>query len=172
MNQEQLRALGRLLHERRIKLKMTSPQLGHAAAMHHSTILRIEAGKFAALSLNTVARLSELLGCRMGDLFLDSGYFTKDDLPDFKEYLSARFPDVPKAVIRDLLLMCNLWIERNGVVQSTKTPKIWDIKRPEHRSSLEVDLKTAEARPEARSLFTRGRKPTQEERNDYAGGTP
>jgi transcriptional regulator with XRE-family HTH domain len=48
MNQEQSQALGALIRARRLELGYTTYQLGAAAGVQNSTVVRIEQGKFAA----------------------------------------------------------------------------------------------------------------------------
>jgi transcriptional regulator with XRE-family HTH domain len=103
MNQEQSRALGALLRQKRQELGYSMTQLAHAAGVPDSTVLRFERGEFAAPRPDKLARFASLLGIGLADLYAKAGYLVPDELPSFDFYLSAKYPDLPDEATTELV---------------------------------------------------------------------
>lgn len=69
MNQEQAKALGALIRQRRLELGYTTYQLGEAAGVPNSTVVRIEQGKFKAPRPDKLASFAQFLGMTLAELF-------------------------------------------------------------------------------------------------------
>jgi transcriptional regulator with XRE-family HTH domain len=102
MNQEQSQALGALIRARRLELGYTTYQLGAAAGVQNSTVVRIEQGKFAAPRPDKLAKFAQHLGMSVADLFGRAGYLVPHELPTFGTYLLTKYPDLPEMAMAEL----------------------------------------------------------------------
>jgi transcriptional regulator with XRE-family HTH domain len=105
MNQRQSQALGALLRQKRKELGYSTYQLAKAAHVDQSVVVRFEQGKFAAPRPDKLARFAQLLGLSLADVYARAGYVVPDDLPNFREYLLAKYGDLPKSAL-DALYRC------------------------------------------------------------------
>lgn len=122
MDQEQSEALGALIRNKRLELGYTTYQLGDAAGVPNSTVVRIEQGKFAAPRPDKLARFAQLLGFPLADLFARAGYLVPDELPSFSAYLEAKYPDLPETAKAELEQRFNELAQRHGVDGEASLP--------------------------------------------------
>ena len=115
MNQEQAQALGALIRQRRLKLGYTTYQVGAAAGVPNSTVVRIEQGKFMAPRPDKLASFAKFLGLTLADVFSRAGYVVPDDLPTFDHYLQAKYPDLPSVAVSELRGLFETLTERHGI---------------------------------------------------------
>jgi len=115
MNQEQATALGALIRQKRLELGFTTYQLGAAAGVPNSTVVRIEQGKFMAPRPDKLARFAELLGMALADLFGRAGYVVPHELPSFDTYLLAKYPDLPEMAVAELQRLFDKLTKRHGI---------------------------------------------------------
>jgi transcriptional regulator with XRE-family HTH domain len=102
MNQEQATALGALIRQKRLELGFTTYELGAAAGVPNSTVVRIEQGKFMAPRPNKLASFAQFLGLTLADLFGPAGYLVPNELPSFDAYLNVKYPKLPAEAVREM----------------------------------------------------------------------
>jgi len=115
MNQEQAQALGALIRRRRLELGYSTYQLGDAAGVPNSTVVRIEQGKFMAPRPDKLASFARFLGLTLADLFGPAGYVVPHDLPTFSTYLNSKYPNLPEMAVAELLGVFDKLIEKHGI---------------------------------------------------------
>jgi transcriptional regulator with XRE-family HTH domain len=95
MDDQQAKALGALLKQKREELGLSSRQLGELAGMDGVTILRFEEGAFAAPRPDKLARVAQALGLTLADVYAMADYAVPDDLPSFRPYLRTKYRNLP-----------------------------------------------------------------------------
>ncbi len=95
MNNEQAKAFGAMLRERRRSLGLTIRDVERTTDIDNATISRIETGSFKAPRPDKLARIAEALGMTAGEVFAQAGYLVPDDLPDYATYLATKHPELP-----------------------------------------------------------------------------
>lgn len=96
MDERQAKEFGALLRKRREKLGLSTHELARQADISQPTILRLEQGRFAAPRPDKLARIADVLGLGLADLYARVGYVTPSDLPSFEAYLTVKYPALPK----------------------------------------------------------------------------
>jgi len=91
MSQAQLNELGRLIRRERAKAKLTQRELAEKAEVFHTTILRLEHGKFGRPDPDKLLRIAHALNLNAGDVFALVGYMRADHLPSLGPYLQIKF---------------------------------------------------------------------------------
>ena len=102
VNQEQAKALGAILRQRRNELGYTTYQVAEAAGVRSSTVVRVEQGKFAAPRPDKLARFAGFLDLSLSDLYTRAGYFVPAELPNFAAYVSAKYHALPDVAVAQL----------------------------------------------------------------------
>ncbi len=121
MDKDQAVRFGKWLRERRQAVGMSTHELGERIGARNSTIIRIEQGAFAAPSPDKLARIAEVLGISLADMYGHAGYAVPDDLPDFHAYLPARYRDLPEAAVAELVELFETLMQRHGLVTEPET---------------------------------------------------
>ena len=121
MDKDQAVRFGKWLRERRQAAGMSTHELGERIGARNSTIIRIEQGAFAAPSPDKLARIAEVLGISLADMYGHAGYAVPDDLPDFHAYLPARYRDLPEAAVAELVELFESLMQRHGLVPQPET---------------------------------------------------
>lgn len=103
MDKDRALRLGKLIRERRLAAGLSTHQLGERIGARNSTIIRLEQGAFAAPSPDKLARIAEVLGISLADIYSHAGYAVPEDLPTFSAYLPARYADLPESAVRELV---------------------------------------------------------------------
>lgn len=96
MNDDQAKALGHLLKQKREALGLSTRQLGDIAGLDGTTVLRFEEGAFAAPRPDKLARVAEALGLSLADVYAHAGYAVPGDLPTFRPYLRTKYRGLPE----------------------------------------------------------------------------
>jgi transcriptional regulator with XRE-family HTH domain len=109
------KALGALLRDQRKKLGLSTHQLGAQTGMRQSTITRVEQGMFASPRPDKLARMAEVLGLSLADLFARAGYLVPDDLPSFHVYLPAKYRELPRSAIDELVAQFEVLLAEHAV---------------------------------------------------------
>lgn len=115
MNQEQSKALGELLRQKRKELGFTTYQLANAAGVRNSTVVRFEQGKFAAPRPDKLARFASLLELPLADVYARAGYLVPEELPTFESYLKTKYQNLPTIAIAELKKLFEDLITRHGI---------------------------------------------------------
>lgn len=102
MDEQQAKAFGTMLRQRRHALGLTVRQIGEATAIPSTTVSRIETGSFKAPRPDKLARIAQTLGLSAGELFARAGYLIATDLPEYATYLRTKRPDLPESAIERL----------------------------------------------------------------------
>lgn len=95
MDDEQAKALGDLLRQKREELGLSTRQLGERAGLDGVTVLRFEQGAFAAPRPDKLARVAEVLGLSLADVYALADYAVPADLPNLRPYLRTKYRDLP-----------------------------------------------------------------------------
>lgn len=95
MDDEQAKALGDLLRHRREELGLSTRQLGERAGLDGVTVLRFEQGAFAAPRPDKLARVADVLGLSLADVYALADYAVPADLPNLRPYLRTKYRDLP-----------------------------------------------------------------------------
>ena len=95
MDDEQAKALGDLLKQKREELGLSTRQLGERAGLDGVTVLRFEQGAFAAPRPDKLARVAEVLGLSLADVYALADYAVPADLPNLRPYLRTKYRDLP-----------------------------------------------------------------------------
>jgi transcriptional regulator with XRE-family HTH domain len=93
MSQAQLNELGRLIRRERAKAKLNQRELAEKTGVIHTTILRLEHGKFGRPDPEKLERIAHALNLGAGDFFALAGYMRSDHLPSLDPYLQIKFED-------------------------------------------------------------------------------
>ncbi len=123
MTQEQAAELGAILRNKRKKLGLSTYRLGALVDTNQATIIRLEQGQFSAPRPDKLARIAKALGLSLADLFARAGYLVPDDLPSFETYLFAKYHELPKAAITELVQCFEAFAKRHGVNTDEPLPQ-------------------------------------------------
>jgi len=115
MDKDQAVRFGKWLRERRQAAGMSTHELGGRIGVRNSTIIRIEQGAFAAPSPDKLARIAEVLGISLADIYGHAGYAVPGDLPEFHAYLPTRYRDLPESAVQELVELFESLLERHGL---------------------------------------------------------
>ena len=115
MDKDHAVRLGKLIRERRHASGLSTHELGERIGTRNSTIIRLEQGAFAAPSPDKLARIAEVLGMSLADMYAHAGYAVPDDLPGFHAYLPARYRDLPESAIGELVDLFERLVARHGL---------------------------------------------------------
>ena len=115
MDKERAARLGELIRRRRQELGMSTHELGARIGARNSTVVRLEQGAFAAPSPDKLARIAEVLGITLADIYGHAGYAVPEDLPEFHAYLPARYRELPEAAVKELIDLFDSLIDRHGL---------------------------------------------------------
>ncbi len=115
MDKDRAQRLGKLIRERRLAAGLSTHQLGEQIGARNSTIIRLEQGAFAAPSPDKLARIAEVLGISLSDIYSHAGYAVPGDLPGFHTYLPARYRDLPESAVHELVDLFDALLERHGL---------------------------------------------------------
>jgi transcriptional regulator with XRE-family HTH domain len=102
MSEERARQLGEYLRARREELGLSARAVARAVDVRDSTILRLEAGTYAAPAADKLARIAQLLKLDLADVFAMANYVVPDSLPSLPHYLSIRYPKLPPEAVEAL----------------------------------------------------------------------
>ena len=102
VDKEEAQRFGALIRRRRQDLGLSTHDLGRLIGTGNSTIMRIEQGAFAATRPDKLARIAEALHLSLADVYARAGYVVPDELPSFREYLAARYRELPEAAAGEL----------------------------------------------------------------------
>ena len=115
MNDEQVKALGALLRQRRKELGYSTYELAQAAGVYQSTVVRFEQGRFTAPRPDKLATFARLLGMSVAEVFAKIGYVVPDDLPGFETYLKTKYPGLPAIAISELLKLFEILVDQHDI---------------------------------------------------------
>jgi transcriptional regulator with XRE-family HTH domain len=102
VSDDQAKALGKLLRDRRKELGYSTYDVAEAAGVNESTVVRFEQGRFVAPRPNKLVRFAQALGISLADLYAKAGYLLPKDLPTFGTYLQIKYPRLPKKAVIEL----------------------------------------------------------------------
>jgi len=115
MDKDQAKRFGELIRHRRQELGLSTHDLGKLVGTQNSTIMRIEQGAFAAPRPDKLARIAEVLGMSLADVYAHAGYLVPDDLPSFHAYLPARYRELPVSAVAELTQLFDELLVRHGL---------------------------------------------------------
>jgi transcriptional regulator with XRE-family HTH domain len=115
MTPEQARLLGRFIAEKRDALGMSQRKLAEAIGVQNTTIMRLEAGEYAAPSPDNLARIAETLGIEMADLYAMAEYLVPKKLPTLTPYLRAKYSELPDGAAEQIEAYAHRLAKRHGV---------------------------------------------------------
>jgi transcriptional regulator with XRE-family HTH domain len=121
-------AFGALLRAKRQSAGLSLTALAHRSGVTHQQIARLERGDSQHPTPRVVARLARALGMSTIDLYVLAGHISPDDLPSFRTYLLAKYPDCPEAALQALDEFYNFIKDKYGL-----EPPANDKRRAAHR---------------------------------------
>jgi len=101
MGSDNAKQLGAFVKKKRLAKGLSQEQLAAEVGIPHSTVSRIEAGKFDAPRPDKLGRLADALGVNYRDLFALAGYATPAGLPEPAPYLRAKYRHLPDSAIAE-----------------------------------------------------------------------
>jgi transcriptional regulator with XRE-family HTH domain len=101
---EELRAkeLGDFLHAKRIEKGLSIRELGRLTGMSDTTVLRIEQGTFIVPAPDKLARIADILGLELADVFGLARYVAPTQLPTWRPYLRTKYSQLPTEAVDEL----------------------------------------------------------------------
>lgn len=115
MTPEQARKLGRFISKQREALGLSQRKLAEAIGVQNTTIMRLEAGEYTAPSPDNLARIAEVLGIEMADLYAMADYVVPRELPSLKPYLRSKYSELPIGATNDIEAYARRLAKRHGV---------------------------------------------------------
>jgi transcriptional regulator with XRE-family HTH domain len=102
MDKKHAERLGRWLRAKRQEAGLSTIQLGKRAGMSDTTIVRFEQGVFSAPAPDKLARIADVLGIELADVYAMADYAVPENLPSFHPYLRTKYRGMPQEAIEDL----------------------------------------------------------------------
>ncbi len=102
MDKKHAKRLGRWLRAKRQEAGLSTIQLGKQAGMSDTTIVRLEQGAFSAPAPDKLARIADVLGIELADVYAMADYAVPENLPSFQPYLRTKYRGMPQKAIKDL----------------------------------------------------------------------
>ena len=90
--------LGAYVRSRRSAAGLGVRALARAADVNPTWVSRLEHGEYDRPDPRLLARLADVLGLDLADLYLGAGYRSGEGLPGFTPYLRAKYDLPPEAV--------------------------------------------------------------------------
>lgn len=115
MDDEQAKNLGKVLRDRREALGLSLRQVGKQAELPDVTVLRFEQGAFAAPAPDKLARVAEVLGLTLADVYALADYAVPSDLPSFTPYLRTKYRDLPAEDIDKIEAYASRLARKHGI---------------------------------------------------------
>lgn len=115
MDDEQAKALGQFLRQRREQLGLSTRKLGALAGVDDVTLLRFEQGAYASPSADKLARVARALGLGLADVYALADYAVPEELPNFKPYLRTKYRDLPAEEVEKIEAYAQRLAKRHGV---------------------------------------------------------
>jgi transcriptional regulator with XRE-family HTH domain len=115
MDDDQAKALGALLRQKREELGLNSRQLGEIAGLDGTTVLRFEEGAFAAPRPDKLARVAEALGLSLADVYAMADYAVPNDLPSFRPYLRTKYRGMPAEDLEKIEAYAERLARKHGI---------------------------------------------------------
>jgi len=127
MDQKQANRLGAFVTAARTAKGMSKAAVAAAAETSAATITRIEQGKFAAPRPDKLARIARALDIPLADIFAAAEYSAPADLPNFSQYMHAKYGDVlPDEILARI---------EKYVLRTARDKAGVDLNRPDSESS-------------------------------------
>ena len=115
MDERQAKKLGAFLRKRREAKGLSARQLAEFCDLPHTTITRIEEGAFSAPSPDKLARIAEVLGLSLADIFALAKYAVPGDLPSPSLYLRTKFRNLSASHLASLSRDVEAVLRRHGI---------------------------------------------------------
>jgi transcriptional regulator with XRE-family HTH domain len=97
-----IKALGKLLRNRRKAKGFTLRAVAEKTNVRDTTIMRIEQGQIAKPSPELLTQLADMLGLSVAEVYGLAGYTIAADLPSMPVYLRTKYRDLPLPARREL----------------------------------------------------------------------
>jgi transcriptional regulator with XRE-family HTH domain len=92
----------KLLTQKRTELHLSVNEVARRADVDPGTVWRIEQGMIAKPRAESLIAIGNVIGINAMELFTTVGWLSADELPPLGTYLSAKFPQLPDATIKDI----------------------------------------------------------------------
>jgi len=115
MDQDQAKALGVFLRNRREALGWSTRHLAGLSGVPDSTIVRFEQGAYAAPSADKLARLAAAMGLNLADVYGLAQYATPGDLPSVGPYLRTKYKHLSPEALESLNRDVSKVLARHGI---------------------------------------------------------
>lgn len=116
MTTTQAKKLGSVLRKRRHALDLSFRDVAEASGVHHTTILRLEAGENLTPSADKLRRIAEALDLQLSDVFGLAGYASPDKLlPNPTVYLRTKYRGLSESKLNALTKEVEALLQRHGL---------------------------------------------------------
>ncbi len=95
MDEQQAKALGRLLRDTREQQELSTHQLSKIVGINQATIVRLEQGSFVNPDPDKLRAVAEALALNLTDILVMAGYPITTELPSMGPYLRTKYRDLP-----------------------------------------------------------------------------
>jgi transcriptional regulator with XRE-family HTH domain len=107
--------LGKLLRARREALGLSTRKLEELSGVTGATIVRIEQGEFAAPAPDKLARIADVLGIPLADVYAVAEYAAPQQLPNLSPYLRTKYRDLPDEAAAQIEAYAQRLATKHGV---------------------------------------------------------
>lgn len=102
LDHKQQQTLAITLATRRHELGLSVREVGRRANLDNGTIGRLEHGTNPNPSMDSLSAIAVALELPASDLLAITGSLPKNELPTFKPYMRARYPNMPDSALADI----------------------------------------------------------------------
>lgn len=95
MDDKQAQRLGALLKEKREEHGISTRALAKLTDINQATIQRFELGTIGVPAPDKLARIADVLGLTLADVYAHAGYAVPSELPSFTPYLRTKYGELP-----------------------------------------------------------------------------
>lgn len=116
MNQAQAKRLGTLLRKRRREMDLSFRDVAEASGVHHTTILRLEAGENLTPSADKLARVAQALELQVAEIYALAGFAAPDQLlPNPTLYLRTKYRNLSDRRLTAITKDVEAILKRHGI---------------------------------------------------------
>ena len=112
---DEVRQLGKLIHETRINKKISRLELARRSAVPRTTLIRLEKGTIARPRLDLVSAIAVALEVPASEYFAVLGWQADTTLPGLVPYLRARYSQLPPETLAEIQAYLQTIAERDGI---------------------------------------------------------
>ena len=116
MDDKQAKRLGALIKDRRLKLGIGLREAGRRTGIDDGLLSRMESGAILTPAPDKLARIAEVLGLNLSDIYALADYAVPADLPSPAIYLRTKFRgDISASAMKSLTRELNQLLTKHGL---------------------------------------------------------